>query len=228
MGKKDAAVVAKSEEDIAEIENQMPLLEQMKEAVSDPALYQGTGGNAINKLRVAYASALRAAGKSEDEINAVKGLDSASILNTGSAMLKGRIRKDLMPGPLSDRDLAFLIEMTPSLTKTDTQNAAIINMYQKMYDKQIQMLEFKNNYARQNKTLNGWRRAAKEAGLDRPIFTEEEKRFVKMSPKKAREYSPPVQSMTNQQSSGLQLGTVVDGYRYLGGDPNNETSWEKE
>lgn len=165
MAKKDAASVAKNEESIDALDKQLTLLDQMEAAIADINLYQGTGGEAMNTLKTVLSSA------GYD----VKGMDSASILNTGSSMLMGNLRKDLMPGPLSDRDLQFLIKMTPSLTKRPEQNQAIVNMYKKAYRRQKAVMEFQNNYARQNKTLDGWREAAKKFGLDKPIFTAEEK-----------------------------------------------------
>jgi hypothetical protein len=34
-------------------------------------------------------------------------------------------------------------------------------------------------------------------------------------------------SVANPQQSGPQVGTVEDGYRYIGGDPSQQTSWQK-
>ena len=165
MAKQDATDVSTAEKEAAELGNQLFILDEALSAINDENLYQGTGGDVVNTLRTALASM---------GIE-IKGLDSGQILNQASSMLKGRLRKDLMPGPLSDRDLAFLIAMTPSLDKTDIQNAAIINMYRKMCRRQKELLDFKAKYGRENRSLSGWQEAAREAGLDKPIFSETDK-----------------------------------------------------
>lgn len=165
MAKNDSNSVKEIETEITNLDKHIGVLEQTEAAVRDPSLYQGTIGDVVNDFRTLLASV------GVD----VRGLDSAAILNTGSSMLMGNLRKDLMPGPLSDRDLMFLIRMTPALTKTPKQNAAILNMYKKMYQRQRDVLNFKAQYGRSNNTLNGVQEAIAESGLDKPVFTEKEK-----------------------------------------------------
>lgn len=200
MAENDATAVGNYEKEIINLDKQIALLGQSMAAVRDPSLYQGSLGDIVNDIWTFLSSV------GVD----IRGLDSAAILNTGSSMLMGNLRKDLMPGPLSDRDLQFLIRMTPSLTKTPKQNAAILNMYRKMYQRQRDVLSFMTSYGRKNNTLNGCYEAMRDAGLDTPIFTEEEKSFAATG------------------RGLLKEGMIVGGYRYNGGNPYDENNWEKK
>lgn len=165
MGKKYADKVIQNEEDIENLDNQLTILNEMERAISNDKVYQGTGGFVVNELK-----------KALDSIGyETKGLDDAAVIATGSSMLMGRLRKDLMPGPLSDRDLQFLIRMTPGLGKTPEQNKAIINLYRKAFIRQAEYMRAYNDYVMENRTGRGFKEWARERGMDRAIFSKEEK-----------------------------------------------------
>lgn len=165
LGKETAKKVLKNMEEIDNLQSQLGILDEMERAVSNDNTYQGAGGFIVNDIK----TLLSTAGFDTE------GLDNAAIINTGASMLMGQLRKDLMPGPLSDRDLRFLIAMTPSLNKTPKQNKAIIGMYRKAYIRQAEYMQSYNDYVEKNRTSRGWKEWAEANGLDKEIFTAEER-----------------------------------------------------
>ena len=141
-------------------------IDNMIKAIKNDDVYQGTAGQMVNS----YKRLLSSMGKD------VKGMSDAAILDSGKSLLLGKIRRDVMSGTTSDRDINFLVDMVPSLGKTKEQNLAIAEMYKKTYQRQVDAGRFVNDYTKHN---NGrWddegERLLTEF-LNKPLFTEAEK-----------------------------------------------------
>lgn len=93
-------------------------LRVMETAAADPNVYTGTGGNTINAVKKGFQSIFGVD---------VKGVSNAEVIsNLASEIAVGN--KDKLPGPMSDADRAFLVEMAPNLTKSPEGNRLIIQL----------------------------------------------------------------------------------------------------
>lgn len=154
---------------LADSYNQKLIIQEMEQAVEnikDSGAYIGIGGKYIDDLR-RIGAALGAD---------VDALTDTAVLNSGSSWMMAALRKDLMPGQLSDRDLAFLVRMTPGTEKTPEQNMAIFKMYNKMIDQKIRYAEEYRNYINKHHSIDGWDSYAREMGIigNRVLADEEE------------------------------------------------------
>ena len=142
-------------------------LEQLGNAVDNPAVYQGIGGEMFNSLRT-LASSLGAD---------LEGMEDAKLIPTISSQLLGQLRRDVLSGATSDRDINFLLSMVPSLSNTPEQNRAIVNMYKKAYQRQAEVFDLMNQYRDQNGGVLDYRfnNYLREYYKDKPLFTEEER-----------------------------------------------------
>ena len=90
----------------------------MQSALNDPNLYTGTAGGLVQGVKKA-ASTLFGVD--------VKGLTSGEIMaNLASEIAVSNKQK--LPGPMSDADRQFLVDMAPNLTKSPDGNRAIIEL----------------------------------------------------------------------------------------------------
>lgn len=93
-------------------------LHTMKQALADPNLYTGTGGEAIQAAKKAAQTLLGVE---------VKGVSSAEVMqNLAKEIAVGNKQK--LPGPMSDADRQFLVDMAPNLAKTPEGNRLIIEL----------------------------------------------------------------------------------------------------
>lgn len=172
LGKDSAAQVKKNEEAIESSRNQLFMLNNMADSLeraNDVNVYFGPGGEFVYQMK----SLAQALGKNTD------GLADTAIIQTGKSMLMAALRKDLMPGQLSDRDLRFLVNMMPGVEKTVEQNRAILDMYKKMHEQKIRYAQAYNDYMfNHNGDARGWNNYAQEMGIfkspNETIFTKEE------------------------------------------------------
>lgn len=140
-------------------------IDNMIKAIKNEDVYQGTAGQMVNS----YKRLLSSMGKD------VKGMSDAAILDSGKSLLLGKIRRDVMSGTTSDRDISFLIDMVPSLGKTKEQNLAIAEMYKKTYQRQVDAGRFVNDYIKHNGRWDDEGELMLQEFLNKPLFTEAEK-----------------------------------------------------
>ncbi len=113
-----------------------------------------------------------------------------------------------MPRPMSDRDIQFLVNIVPDLGKTREQNIAILNLFTKAYQRQVEAAAFVNDYVMKNRQWDVAGQQALQEFTNRPIFTEEEKAAA--IGQNAKE--------SQDGGYGLKIGTIRGGYRYIGGN----------
>lgn len=199
MAKQNAEAVKEYRKAANDATSTIYSIDNMIKAIKSDKVYQGTGGEMVN----AYKKLLKSLGKD------VKGMDEAAILDSGKSLLLGKIRREVMSGTTSDRDINFLVNMVPSLGKTKEQNLAIANMYKKTYQRQADIGKFVNNYIKQNGRWDENGESELNEFMNNPIFTDEEKQIAAGMP------------------ATPQIGQIKDGYRFIGGNPANPQSWEK-
>jgi len=141
LGKQNAKLFTESQKSGATAQRDLNNLRVMRNAMSDPNLYTGTGGNTVQTIKKAAQTlfGVPVAGVSSGEVvqNLAKGI-AVSL-------------KDNLPGPMSDSDRRFLVEMAPGLANSPDGNRQIIalGMLQKEY--QIAKSKAAREYARQNR-----------------------------------------------------------------------------
>lgn len=109
---------------------------------------------------------------------------------------------------MSDRDIQFLVNIVPDLGKTREQNIAILNLFTKAYQRQVEAAAFVNDYVMKNRQWDVAGQQALQEFTNRPIFTEEEKAAA--IGQNAKE--------SQDGGYGLKIGTIRGGYRYIGGN----------
>lgn len=112
----------------------------MKSAMADPNLYTGTGGQAVNSLKRGAQTLFGVD---------VKGVSSAEVVgNLASEIAVGNKQK--LPGPMSDADRNFLVDMAPNLTKSPEGNRLIIELGMASKRWEIARAQLFRDYAAKN------------------------------------------------------------------------------
>ena len=80
-----------------------------------------------------------------------------------------------MPGALSDRDLAFLKESAPSLSRTQEGNLKLIDYMGRVQNRVLEVQKMAQEYKAQHGRLDdGWKRQLREYVTSNPLFKEGE------------------------------------------------------
>lgn len=115
-------------------------LRVMRTAIDDKNLYTGTGGDTIQGMKKAAETLFGVS---------VKGTASGEVVqNLASEIAVGN--KEKLPGPMSDADRQFLVEMAPSLTKTPEGNRLIIELGMAHKEWEASKAKAVQEFARQN------------------------------------------------------------------------------
>jgi len=118
MGPKLAEEFIEAQKAGAGAQHAIANLDVMKQAISDPNLYTGTGGQTVQ--------AIKRAGETLFGVP-VKGTASGEVVQSlGTELALGNREK--LPGPMSNADREFLVEMGPSLSKTPEGNRLILEI----------------------------------------------------------------------------------------------------
>jgi len=140
LGGKLAEEFIKTQDGGGDAQHAMANLDVMQQALADPNLYTGTGGQTVQ--------ALKRAGETLFGVP-VKGTASGEVAQSlGTELALGNREK--LPGPMSNADREFLVEMGPSLSKTPEGNRLIIEIAMASKRWQIAQAEAAREYAGQN------------------------------------------------------------------------------
>ena len=119
-GKAIIANLKERDEAIQASRSKMPRLELMSRLIDSPAVYQGTGGNAVLQLK----KAAQAFGIDVGDVSGAEAI--RAIGNQFALQLRNPAGGEGMPGALSDSDRTFLVQSTPNLENTREGNRFII------------------------------------------------------------------------------------------------------
>jgi hypothetical protein len=148
-------------------------LDQLKGLLSDDNVYQGAGGDTWNSVKK-YANAYLGM-----NLEGVQNGDAAKSLMS-ELTLQGRNMAGGMPGSLSDKDLAFLKTMPPSLDNNKETNMWLIDRMKALHQRQVDVENWRQQYTKQNGMLDdGFYGFVKKQADANPIF-----RDTDVAPKK--------------------------------------------
>ncbi|HAF37755.1 MAG TPA: hypothetical protein DCG72_02115 [Gammaproteobacteria bacterium] len=117
LGKQNAKMFIDSQKAGSKAQTTLNNLRVLEKAAADPNIYTGAGGNVVQGLKKAAQSfGVK-----------VKGVGSAELVESLSKEIAVN-NKDKLPGPMSNSDRQFLVDMAPSLTKTPEGNRLIIGL----------------------------------------------------------------------------------------------------
>lgn len=122
-------------------------IDTLRSALSNPEVYQGTGGDQIAALKKLGNSTLGMDFKGVADADVATSL--INKLTQESRQLNGG-----MPGSLSDKDLAFLKSANAGLDKTPEANQRILDIYAKLHTRNIEMNKERLAYTQGGRQLD--------------------------------------------------------------------------
>jgi hypothetical protein len=151
--------------DAAKAQGNIGKLDQLKALLSNPNVYQGTGGEYVGDIKKLGASF---------GIN-VEGATNVDAIRAMSREMALQARNPAggagMPGALSDSDRQFLASMQPSLANTPEGNAQIIDAYQKVHQRTLDIERLRQQYVSRNGRLDmNFYKAVSDFGAQNPLF----------------------------------------------------------
>jgi hypothetical protein len=118
LGKTLAKEMVDSQKSSSTAQRDLGNLEVMQGALDDPNLYTGTGGQTIQGLKKAAQTLFGVK---------VKGVASGELAQNLASEIAVN-NKEKLPGPMSNADREFLVDMAPTLSKTPQGNRLIIEL----------------------------------------------------------------------------------------------------
>jgi hypothetical protein len=118
---------------------------RMRQALADPNVYQGNGGEAYAAVK-GYAKSLGF------DISGVENSQLATSLHNQLTLAARKV--DGMPGSLSDSDRNFLSAIAPGLNNRPETNTALMDMMGKMYQRKIEIAKMRDDYVAENGKLD--------------------------------------------------------------------------
>lgn len=117
IGKQLAKEFTAAQKEGAKARSSMNTLSVMEKAIDDPNLYTGIGGEAVqNAKKMAQFFGVK-----------VKGVGTGELVSTISKEIAVN-NKDKLPGPMSNSDRQFLVDMAPGLQNSRDGNRLIIQL----------------------------------------------------------------------------------------------------
>ncbi len=118
LGKSLAKEMVESQKSGANAQRDLANLEVMQQALSDPNLYTGSGGQAVQGLKKAAQTLFGVS---------VKGVASGELAQNLANEIAVN-NKDKLPGPMSNADREFLVDMAPTISKSPEGNRLILEL----------------------------------------------------------------------------------------------------
>ncbi len=209
LGKKNAERFIQFQDDANSARGALDSLEVMDQAMAQPGFYSGFGADQVATLKRAGA----ALGFNPDGI---------SSMETFNAQAKSAAL-DAMGGSLgtgfSNADRDFVLDQVPGLSTTPEGNRMLIEVQRRMNRRKIEVADLARDYASRNggRIDFGFDEELKEWRDENPMFADLSEAF------KANGDS----SRDNDILPMPKAGDVVEGYRFNGGDPNDQNNWQK-
>lgn len=138
MGELLADDFIKTQQAAGESSQALANLKLLQGAIADPNVYSGTGGTTVQALKKGAQSLFGVP---------VKGVGSGELIQSLGTELALNNREKL-PGPMSNADREFLVEMGPSLAKTPEGNRLIIEVGMASKRWQLAKAEAQREYMR--------------------------------------------------------------------------------
>jgi hypothetical protein len=156
------------DKDAGSSRSQLQNITMLKSLLANPDVYQGTNGEAVASLKKL------ASGIPGLNIQGVADTDVAkSIMN--QMTLGMRQYAGGMPGSLSDKDIAFLKAMPPSLNNNPEANSKLLDMFGRVQQRSVDMQKRRDDYVKLHGRLDdGFRRETADWANANPLFGDQD------------------------------------------------------
>lgn len=125
-----------------------------------------------------------------------------------------------LTGNTSNRDVQFLKDAVAGIEKTPEGNRAVLTIMGAKQRRDAFLSSAKADYIFANGTLAGWNDYREQIVESTPFFAADEREFL-------ASLGGGAAAPQGQPGAGMpEPGTVMDGYRFKGGDPADERNWE--
>lgn len=164
---------------------------------SDPNVVKGGGAEFTSGLKnVAAAFGVD-----------IKGLGAEQAIASITAKMAIDLRSTAegggMPGALSDRDLSFLVSMTPGLSKTPEGRALIMETQKRVSKRQIEVAKLATQYEQQHGTLDvGFQKQMQALADSSPLFAGLIMPTAAAAPQRAASHPPAITNILNKYNGG--------------------------
>lgn len=140
-------------------------IDRLDQLLSDPSVYQGTGGERVLQAK-------RLAKSMGFDVGDVGGAEAVQAISNQLALqARNPAGGAGMPGAMSDSDREYLKAMQPGLEKTPQGNKQIIDVNRKLNQRAIDVEKFRQGYIREHGRLNeGFYAALNDWSEKNPMF----------------------------------------------------------
>ena len=153
--------------------------------------------------------------------------DSAAVFNAQIKPLIPSLRVE-GSGSTSDIEFAAMEKSWPSLVNRPEANAAIVEAIKQKAQINLRRAEIISNFQMNRNDEGAYQNAQRQLNaLNRQsVLSPELRSFIGLGGQDgAEQATAPAGDIPAQ--NGIQAGQIEDGYRFLGGDPADQNSWEK-
>ena len=166
-GKQFAELAGNIDQSAMAAHGRIGMLDHMEQLLSNPAVYQGAGGEANLALR-------KAAGSLGFDMEGVSDAEAARAIGNRMALeLRNPSGGAGMPGAMSDKDREFLTSSVPGLTKTREGNMRLIEYSKRIAQRDLEVQQLAQDYVQRNGRLDSGFSAELRAFSDaNPLFPE--------------------------------------------------------
>jgi hypothetical protein len=193
---------------------QIVTLDQMRALASSPTFYSGAGGDVTlnaKKLLAAIAG---------DPSIAQSGEDFRALSNK---LVYDRLGS--LGNQISNSDRTFIENMVPNINMTPAGINGLLDMYQRLAQRDLDTIDLANQYATAHggQLDTGFQTYMGDWAKDHPLFSPDE--LKNMLNTTAPGTAPAAPATSPSGNAAPAPGAVIDGYRFNGGDPANQSNW---